>query len=74
MQRGEGRNSGPSCGPEYFERTLYGEGDRGEDFKNPWPTGAKSCRRPGIVKELDIHISRKDVPQYLLAGHLVEAE
>lgn len=75
MQRGDGaRFRTVLVGREYFEKTLYNKVIVEKDFKKSLTNLCKELPKTGIVEGLDIRVSRKDVPQYLLAGELVEAE
>jgi CRISPR/Cas system-associated protein endoribonuclease Cas2 len=75
MQRGDGAKFRTVLvGRKYFEKTLYGKVIVEKDFKKSLANLCKELPKTGIVEGLDIHVSRKDVPQYLLAGELVEAE
>jgi len=75
MQRGDGAKFRTVLvGRTYFEKTLYKKVIVEKDFRKSLANLCKELPKTGIVEGLDIQISRKDVPQYLLAGHLVEAE
>jgi hypothetical protein len=75
MQRGEGAKFRTVLvGRKYFENTLYKKVIVAKDFKRSLANLCRELPKTGIVEGLDIHVSRKDVPQYLLAGELVEAE
>ncbi len=75
MQRGDGAKFRTVLvGRTYFEKTLYKGVIVEMDFQKSLANLCKELPKTGIVEGLDIHISRKDVPQYLLAGYLVEAE
>jgi len=75
MQRGEGAKFRTVLvGRKYFEKTLYRKVIVEKDFKKSLANLCKELPRTGIVEGLDIHISRKDVPQYLWQGSLFEAE
>ena len=75
MQRGDGAKFRTVLvGRKYFEKTLYSKVIVEKDFKKSMANLCRELPKTGIVEGLDIHVSRKDVPQYLLAGELVEAE
>ena len=75
MQRGDGAKFRTVLvGRKYFEETLYRKVIVEKDFKRSLANLCKELPKTGIVEGLNIHISRKDVPQYLLSGDLVEAE
>jgi CRISPR/Cas system-associated protein endoribonuclease Cas2 len=75
MQRGDGAKFRTVLvGRKYFEKTLYKKVIMEKDFQKSLANLCKELPKTGIVEGLDIHISRKDVPQYLLAGYLIEAE
>jgi hypothetical protein len=75
MQRGDGAKFRTVLvGRTFFERTLYPEVIVERDFQASLKKLCAELPGTGLVEELDIRVSRKDVPQYLLAGYLVEAE
>ncbi len=75
MQRGDGAKFRTVLvGRKYFEKTLYSKVIVEKDFKKSLANLCKELPNTGVVEGLDIRVSRKDVPQYLLAGELVEAE
>ncbi len=75
MQRGDGAKFRTVLvGRKYFEEALYEKVIIKKDFQKSLANLCRELPKSGIVEDLNIHISRKDVPQYLLAGHLVEAE
>ena len=75
MQRGDGAKfRGVLVGRTYFEKTLYKEILVEKDFQKSLANLCRELPKTGIVERLDIKVSRKDVPRYLLASSLVEAE
>ena len=75
MQRGDGAKFRTVLvGRKYFEKTLYKDVIAENDFQGSLAKLCKVLPKTGIVEAMDIHVSRKDVPQYLLGGYLVEAE
>jgi len=75
MQRGDGAKFRTVlAGRKYFEKTLYKDVIVEKDFQRSLVNLCEKLPETGIVERLDIRVSKKDVPHYLLAGYLVEAE
>jgi CRISPR/Cas system-associated protein endoribonuclease Cas2 len=75
MQRGDGAKFRTVLvGRKYFEKAVYKGVIAKKDFQKSLANLSKALPKTGLVTRLEIQVTRKDVPEYLLAGYLVEAK